>query len=217
MSNRADLVRRLIAYEAGAKAIKEALKEEGRLEHDENGTAATYRMAFANVSGSASNDHVEVTDTDAFLAYMARRNPTEVHVVQAYAVRNPEWLNRVKEAFASLSRGEYDIVAAAEAKKAHDEGRPIVKPAYGQVIDSDGIVIPGVVFRPGGEYITTSVTPKTTARYRAIRAARKGALEGDWSELERVITEPGYLTSREIEEEAVATHDGREVESTAGL
>lgn len=219
MTNRAELVRRLIAYRAATREIETALKNEGELEHRENGTTPTWRMAYALVSGSESSDKIEVTDPDAFLGYMARRNPTEVQVVSTFAVRNPDWMSAVKQALANISREEYDSAAEAERQKAEAEGRPVVKPQHGRAIDVDGTVIPGAVFRPGGAYVTTSVTPKMQARRKAIRAAKRGVLTGDWSELERAITDPGYLSRAEADEEeaAVATHEGRRVESLEGL
>lgn len=218
MSNRAELVRRLIAYQAAVRAIGDALKEEGRVEFEENGTAATYRMSYANVAGSSSNDRIEVTDAQAFLGYMARRNPTEVQVVQTYAVRNTDWLAQVKDAFAQMSRAEYDVVAAAERQQAENEGRPVVKPQHSQAIDVDGTVIPGVVFKPGGEYVTTSVTPKMGVRKRAIAAARRGVLQGDWSGLEAAIHDPTYLTREDRDEEAAVDHlVGRRIDTLEGL
>lgn len=183
--NRAEMVRRLIAYEAATKAIKSALKAEGEHEHRENGTAATYRMSYATVAGSQSNDHVEVVDPDSFMAWLAGRYPSEVKTVTVQVVRNPEWLNQMKDGLARLSRLEYDDLPAEERQ------------GTGPVVDAEGSIIPGAEFVPGGAYITTSVTPNTTARRRALAAAKKGALEGDWSELELAITDPGYLTREE--------------------
>jgi hypothetical protein len=188
MSNRAELVRRLIAYEAAVKAIKSGLKAEGEHEHRENGTAATYRMGYATVSGSQTNDRVEVVDLKSFMGYLAGRYPTEVKTVTVQVVINPEWLNQVKDALARISRYEYDQLPAEERQ------------GTGPVVDADSVIIPGAEFVPGGEYITTSVTPNSTARRRALKAAQKGALEGDWSELERAITDPGYLTRDSLDE-----------------
>lgn len=185
MSNRAELVRRLIAYEAAVKAIKEGLKEEGRLEHNENGTAATYRMSYATVAGSTSHDRVEVVDTDSFMAWLAGRYPTEVKTVTVQVVRNSEWLAQMKDALARLSRDQYDRLPAEERQ------------GTGPVIDVEGTIIPGAEFVLGGGYVTTSVTPKMTARRNALRAAKMGVLQGDWSELERAIAEPDYLTRDE--------------------
>lgn len=187
--NRAELVRRLIAYEAAVKAIKAGLKAEGEHEHRENGTAATYRMSYATVAGSQTNDGVDVVDQDSFMAYLAGRYPTEVKTVTVQVVRNPEWLAQVKDALARISRLEYDDLPADERQ------------GTGPVVDVDGTIIPGAEFRPGGAYITTSVTPNMTARRRALAAAKKGALEGDWTELERAISDPGYLTRKDAEEE----------------
>jgi hypothetical protein len=206
MSNRAELVRRLIAYEAAVKAIKEGLKEEGRLEHDENGTAATYRMSYATVAGSQSHDRIEVIDGDSFMAWLAGRYPTEVKTVTVQAVRNTDWLAQVKDALARLSRDEYDRKPAEERQ------------GTGPVIDAEGSIIPGAEFVLGGEYVTTSVTPKMTARRRALRAAKRGVQMGDWAELERAITDPGYLVREEPEEEAAeATHQGQPMETVDGL
>lgn len=206
MTNRAELVRRLIVHEAAAKEIKNALKAEGEHEHRENGTTTAYRMAYARVTGSETADHLDVVDVDAFLAYLAGRYPSEVTTRTVQVVRNSDWLAQVKDALARMSRLEYDDIP-------EDEERP----PRGPVIDGDGTVIPGVAFVPGGDYITTSVTPTTTARRRALTAARKGILEGDWSALERAITDPGYLARQGPDEEPMERHGGREVQNLEDL
>lgn len=206
MTNRAELVRRLIAYEAAAKEIKRALRAEGEHEHRENGTTTGHRMAYARVTGSETADHLDVVDADAFLAYLAGRYPSEVTTRTVQVVRNTDWLAQVKDALARMSRLEYDEIPEGEER-----------PSRGPVVDADGTIIPGVAFVPGGDYITTSVTPTMTARYRALTAAKKGILEGDWSALERAITDPGYLARRGADEEPVERHEGRDVQSLEGL
>lgn len=196
--NRAELVRRLIVAEAVARQIKSALKEEGRIEYDENGTAATYRMGYATVAGSQTNDGVDVVDPDSFMAYLAGRYPTEVKTVTTQVVRNPEWLAQVKDALARISRLVYDELPAEERQ------------GTGPVVDEDGSIIPGAEFRPGGAYITTSVTPNSTARRRAAKAASKAVLTGDWSDVERAISDPDYLTRQDALEEKLGTRHDRE-------
>lgn len=178
--NRDALVRRMIVWEAAVKAIKAKLKTTGQEEHAENGGPSTHRMRYATVAGSETGDAVDVQNLDAFMSYLAGRYPTEVKTVTVQVVRNPDWLAQLKDALARISRYAYD------------EEDPEERGHVGLVIDADGTVIPGAVFIPGGSYITTSVTPNSNARRRAAAAARRG-VEGDWTELERAIMDPGYL------------------------
>jgi hypothetical protein len=206
-SNRAELVRRLIAYRAGVRVIEDALKAEGEHEHRENETVSTHRLAYATVAGSQTNDRIEVTDRDSFMAFMAGRFPDEVTTKTIQVVRNDQWLSQVKDAWATLSRDHYDATPA-----------PIRAKPF-PVVDMGGSVVPGAIFLPGGGYITTSVTPKMQARRRALQAARRGVLMGDWSDLEAVIADPTYLARREPddEEDAVVTLAGVPVETTEEL
>lgn len=207
MSNRAELVRRLIAYRAASKVIEDALKEEGALEHAENETVSTHRLAVGIVAGSQAKDRVEVTDQDAFMAWLAGRYPTEVKTVTVQVVRNPEWLIKAREAWATFARDYYDGTP------------PTLRANPFPVVDPEGSIIPGVVFAPGGAYITTSVTPNMQARKRAIRAARLGVTMGVWHELELAITDPTYLTRKDEteEEDVVVTLAGVPVETVDGL
>ncbi len=175
MSGRADLVRRLAAYGAAKRAIETALRIEGEMEHHLNGAVPTWRMGFARVSGSETRDHVEVTDSAKFLAYLAGAYPTEVQTISVQVVRNPEWLSQVKDTLARISREEYN------------QAPPGQRPDQPPVIDVQGTVVPGAVFVPGGRYVTTSTTLTATAKRRADEAAKKGVLEGDWSHLDALI------------------------------
>lgn len=200
--NRAEMVRRLVMYEAVAKQIKSALKEEGRLEHTENGTAATWRMPYATVAGSQSHDRIEVIDPDKFMAYLVGRYPTEVQTVKVQVVRNPEWLTRMKEVVAAFSRDQYNLAPAEERQ------------GTGAAVDTDGTIIPGAEFVTGGEYITTSVTANMTARRRAIAAAKRAVLMGDWAAVEEAISDPDYLTRTEDLEPAAEPVNGSEMTVT---
>jgi len=173
--SRKDLVRRLGAYKAAVKAIESALRVEGETEYRENGAVPTWRMGLARVSGSVTQDRVEVTDPKIFMSYLAGAFPTEVQTVTVQVVRNPEWLTQLKDALARISRDDYDETPAEE------------RTVQSRVIDVHGAVVPGAVFVPGGDYITTSTTFTATAKRVAADAAMKGALTGDWSDLEALV------------------------------
>lgn len=175
--SRADLVLRLLVAEAVAKAARAALKAEGELEHRENRTVPTWRMPFARAVGSETRDRVEVTDLDAFVAYLIGRYPTEVQQRTVTEVRNPEWLTRLLEGLAHL--GPEDDA--------------------GTVVDTEGTVVPGVKFQRGGDFITVGLTPTPTARVYLARAARYAVESGDWAQIDAILDGRVSITEGQVE------------------
>ena len=170
MSNRKDLIRRYLLYKEAAKLLHEALKAEGEIEHRENGSVSTHRVGFATAAGAATQDHVEVTDRDALIGYLAGAYPTEIVVRTVHEVRNPEWLTRLLENWA---------IAGPEDEQ-------------GAVADlTTGVVVPGVRWVQGGEYITTGVTGTVTARRHITEAVRRGISGGDWQRFHAI--EAGHV------------------------
>lgn len=187
MSRRDALVARQLAYEAAVREIKRALKAEGAMEHRENGTTPTWKLAFATASGSESHDHVDVTDPEKFLDYLETRYPTEVETKTVRVVRNPEWAIRLREGLAALHRADLDEIA--EQERSEDAPAPVIR-------DAEGTEVQGVAFVGGGEFLTVSVTPSTDARHHVSRAARIGALTGDWSALDALLANPARLARK---------------------
>jgi hypothetical protein len=159
VSGRDDLIRRYLLYKQAQVALHEALKREGLMEHTEHRSVPTWRLPFATASGAQTADRVVITDTDAFMGYMIGRYPTEVVQRTVTEIRNPDWLARVMDGWAMLGP--------------EDDGE--------SVKDERGTLIPGVKFKPGGEFITVGVTAKPTARKLIGKAVERGILMGDWS------------------------------------
>jgi hypothetical protein len=156
---RDDLIRRYLLYKQAQAALHEALKREGLVEHTEHKTVPTWKLAFATAAGAQTQDRVVITDTDDFMAYMTGRYPTEIVQRTVTEIRNPDWLARVLENWA---------ISGPE-----DDGE--------SVKDDRGKVVPGVKFKPGGEFITVGVTAKPAARKTIGKAVERGITMGDWS------------------------------------
>ena len=195
--SRADLVARLIAYEAAARQIKAALKAEGALEHEQNGSTPTWRLAFATASGSETHDRIDVTDLEKLMDYLGKRYPTEVATRTVRVVRNQEWLTQLRERLAILHRADLDEIAGQE--RAEDAPPPLIR-------DDEGAEVPGVTFVAGGDFLTVSVTPAMSARHHALAAARRGVLTGDWSALDALLADPRRL-ARAVNKESLDPDD----------
>lgn len=165
MSGRDEILRRYLVYKAAQAALHEALKAEGRVEHEAHGMVPTWRAAYATASGSTTEDHVEITDEEKLVAYIAGKYPTEVVTRTVTSVRNPEWLERLLQGWADAGPEE--------------DGATL--------LDEEGTVIPGAKFVQGGEYITVSVTPKPVASSLIKKAVLRGVTIGDWSMVEAIV------------------------------
>ncbi|GAA4439679.1 hypothetical protein [Phytohabitans houttuyneae] len=84
--NRAELAQDALFWSAVADAAKEkaqraraALDSQARAELERDGVAPTWRIpGVGTVPLSLTSDSVDVTDPDAYLAWVAKRHPTEV-------------------------------------------------------------------------------------------------------------------------------------------
>lgn len=141
--NRAEVARAIAACEALAKELRGALSADAAAEYAEQGTAPTWRMPGLTVIAATSNDAVSVVDEAVFTAWVAQRYPTEV-------VTEPT----VRPAFRAK--------LLAEAVKRGDPP-----------CDDEGEIIPGLEYRPGGEFRSIAVKPSSTLRARLHTAARE--------------------------------------------
>lgn len=171
--NRREMVMAYLMAEATARALKEALKNEARTEWVENETAASWRLPEANVSASISHDAFVVADPDAFHAWLAKAYPTEVKTVTV--PRNPEWTRKLLDTLATASLCDCPDGTLA----AHDAPQGSCVKRREVAITPDGTVVEGVVFEPGGRFITASVTPDPELKQRLAEAARSYALTGE--------------------------------------
>lgn len=122
--NRAEIARGIAACEAMAKKLRAALTADAQAEYDEQGTVPTWKLPGITVVGATAHPSVAIVDENAFLAWVAERYPTEVEKVVITRVR-PAW------------QGPF-LTAVAE------RGDP--------PCDTEGEVIPGLEWRPGGGF-----------------------------------------------------------------
>ena len=137
--NRATIVRGIVACEALAKRLRARLADEAATDAATNGTIPSWKIAGVNVVGSATHDSVVVTDEAAFLAWVAERHPTEVETIRRV---RPAWLSGFLT----------DVVG---------RGNP--------PCDAEGQIVPGLEWRPGGEFKT--LTYKVDPEVKALVAA----------------------------------------------
>jgi hypothetical protein len=167
--NRSDIVARTIWLKQLATAALDARKNliaelnaDARAEFEEQGTASTWRIkGMATVPQAQTADAVVVVDEDKFLDWVQARHPTEVETV-----------THVRPAFRALVLGKLVKVA-------------------GDVCHIDGEVVPGVEFKPGGEFIGISVTPTAAAKEAFTAVASATLLE--------LVAKSGLEAPREVE------------------
>lgn len=160
---RDDRVALLLMHRAAAEALEESLKAEAQHEHEEHGTAASWRMAPATITANLANDRAAVVDEAAFWGYLKERHPGEFHTVTV--PRNPKWVNLMRAAFAKRPvRGQ--------------DGR-----ATGAVMDEEGSVVPGLAYERGGRFLSASVKPNEEHARVLLDAARYALRTGEWSPL----------------------------------
>jgi hypothetical protein len=141
--NRAQQVEALAACEALAKALRENLNADARAEFVEQGCAPSWRLPGFTVSTSLTSDVIAITDEAAFKAYVAERYPTEIETVT---------ITRVRQAWQG---GMFAKLLAA--------GEPLS--------DDEGTVVPGLEFRPGGDFRSVSLLPKSATKLRLATVA----------------------------------------------
>lgn len=102
--NRAELVRRLAAHEAAAKALRSALETEARAELEENGTAPSWRLNDGTtVVVRCSTGGLVVTDEDAFVAWARSQFPMEFVEETTVRFRNEGFRKRLIEGLDAFS------------------------------------------------------------------------------------------------------------------
>lgn len=153
----------LLMHAAAAAALEESLKAEAQREHEENGTAASWRMEPATITASLARDRAEVTDETAFWGYLKARYPDEFMTVTV--PRNSKWVNAMRATFA--------------ARPVRDEGGRTT----GAVMDEEGTVVPGLRFDRGGRFLSASVKPNPAHADVLLAAARYAVRTGEWAPL----------------------------------
>lgn len=160
--NRDQLVTLAVLCERIAAEVKAALKAEARAEHEAQHAVPTWKHADATIAGSQRLPHVEITDRPTFMAWLQGRHPTVVREVRYLDVTSPEWLERWLERHLEA---HLDKLAEADLT-------PTEIDTLNLVSDDEGTVIPGLMYRAGGEFITASLTPTPLARRRVGRLAK---------------------------------------------
>ncbi|MFC0504268.1 hypothetical protein [Micromonospora costi] len=126
--NRAEKIHALFACDQLARALRRSLNADAEREYADQGIVPSWKAPGITASGSTSKPSVAVVDEPAFLAWVAKRYPTEVETIQRV---RPAWQGQFFEGV--VSRGA---------------------PAC----DPQGEEIPGVEWRPGGTFGSISLT-----------------------------------------------------------
>lgn len=148
--NRADLIVRIAAHEAAAKALRDALTAEARAELEANRTAPSWTLGDGSrVVVSTSSGAAVVTDDAAFIDWARQAYPGELVEVTTVTFRNDAFRKRV---IAEL---------AAQCK-------------------ANGWELPSFLgWTPAGEYRSTSITIASQTKERMAASARAYALAGE--------------------------------------
>lgn len=147
--NREDVIVRIAAHEAAAKALRGALETEAREELTENHTAPSWTLNDGSrVTVSTSSGGAVVTDEAAFIDWARKAYPGELVERTVVEFRNPTFRKKVVQAMAE------------EAAKI---GVPL--PAF-------------LAWTPKGEYRSTSITIAPETKERMEASARIYALAG---------------------------------------
>lgn len=141
--NRAELVKAIAACEALAGELRRRLKDDAVREYVEHGTAPSWRMPGVTVSTAVTQPSVVVADERAWLEYVNVRHPTEVETVRR---ARPAW--QVAFLTGVAQRGDPPC-------------------------DADGLVIPGLVWQPGGDVRAVAVRPSAQLRAQLTDVARE--------------------------------------------
>lgn len=136
--NRAAKIRTIAAAEALASALRESLAADAAAEIEREGTTPSWKAPGFSVKVSTSNDVVVVADPKAFIDWVAANYPTELYEVRETRVREA-WQRKF----------------LAEVLK---RGTP--------PCDDGGAVVPGLQYRPGGEFRSVSLTPERATKDR---------------------------------------------------
>lgn len=158
---RDDLVLRYLAHAAAADALKRQIRERQERAYVDEGAADTWRLpGVAQVSASIAKDGVSIHDAEAFAGWVAERYPHQVRTRTVTEVINLDWAKKVAAALTPVDPGT-------------------VKPGEKTfMVDADGVAVPGVVWRRGGTFISSSVKPDSDLQAVLEDAAEKYAKEG---------------------------------------
>lgn len=148
--NRAELIVRLAAHEAAAKALRSALDAEARGELEENGTAPSWTLSDGSrVAVRVSSGGPVVTDEDAFIDWARTAFPGELVEKTTVSFRSDAFRKRVIE---------------ETATRCQDAGTDLP---------------PFLAWTRKGEYRSTSITIAPETKERMEESARRYALAGE--------------------------------------
>lgn len=130
------------AASARAKTFTAGLEAQAREELERDGYAPTWRIpGLGTVPLALTSDRVDISDEAAYVAWVARRHPTEV-----------ETITRVRAAFDEQFR-----------RQLARRGEPLC--------DDEGTIIPGLTFRQGGLPRGIQIRPEPAAKEAAAALA----------------------------------------------
>jgi glutamate/tyrosine decarboxylase-like PLP-dependent enzyme len=148
--NRAELIQRIAAHEAAAKALRDALAAEARAELEENHTAPSWTLGDGSrVSVSTSTGGAVVTDEEAFIDWARAVYPLELVERTVVSFRNDSFRKRV-------------ITELAEQCRVNGWELPSF-----------------LTSTPAGVYRSTSITIAPETKRRMEESARTYALAGE--------------------------------------
>lgn len=152
------MVRQVVALEALTAEMRAALKAEAQEEHEGNGTVPTWKLPDGtSVVGSQHADRCEVTDQDAFMAWLVEHMPQLVHTV--VVARDPKVVAAVLA----------DVAKSGPRPDPETGERPELKPDEQADNAAD---IPGVAFVQGGAFKTITILADSGVKRRLKLLAR---------------------------------------------
>jgi hypothetical protein len=151
--NRAEIMKRLVAHTAAAKACEKWLKDEAQRIFEVEGTADTWKPpGVGTLAVHLNHDAAVVTNEEMFLDYIEATYPDEIKLVRQ--VRNPAWQAAMLAGLIPMDPQE-------------------LKPGQGtQCHDREGTVVKGVAWHKGGTYRTAAFTPNPDLKREYTAAAR---------------------------------------------
>jgi hypothetical protein len=168
---RAQMLDAMLAHRAVAAELERLLKEANCASFTA-GAVETWKFdGIGVVAGRTTNDAVTVVDLAALIAYVQDTHPCEVVMVPQ--LRNPKWLDVLFDTLEPVPPVDGDGPWKPKAGETAD------------VVDRDGRIVPGVVWRKGGAWSSVAITPDS-ARRRELTAAAQEAVE-------RGVPMPGLL------------------------
>lgn len=154
MRDKDEMVRLMLAHRAAADALEAALKLRQTEAFAVDRSADTSRLPYATITANVSHDRAEVVDDQVFLKWLQGKAPSEIELRMIRTVRNPKWL---RETFLPT------LVPMDPAELAPGE--------FTQCMYGEGELVPGVVWRRGGDLRSVSIKPDRDAVRRLAAAA----------------------------------------------